>query len=89
MSKQEWTLDGWKNTSEALNFRVENGKIKIIDRYVSEKFSDQDSNLQRCVHVGDNIYLLGTHYKEEYRYEDSVYNGYGEYRADIDSTPYK
>ncbi|MBQ2569385.1 MAG: beta-propeller domain-containing protein, partial [Ruminococcus sp.] len=89
MSKQEWTLDGWKNTSEALNFRVENGKIKIIDRYVSEKFSDQDSNLERCVHVGDNIYLLGTHYKEEYRYEDSVYNGYVEYRADIDSTPYK
>ena len=89
MSKQEWTLDGWKNTSEALNFRIENGKIKIIDRYVSEKFSDQDSNLQRCVHVGDNIYLLGTHYKEEYRYEDSVYNGYVEYRADIDSTPYK
>ncbi len=36
-----------------------------------------------------NIYLLGTHYKEEYRYEDSVYNGYVEYRADIDSTPYK
>ena len=33
MSKQEWTLDGWKNTSEALNFRVENGKIKIIDTW--------------------------------------------------------
>ncbi len=89
MSKQEWTLDGWKNTSEALNFRIENGKIKIIDRYVSEKFSDQDSNLQRCVHVGDNIYLLGTHYKEEYRYEDSVYNGYVAVQADIDSVPYK
>ena len=86
MSKQEWTLDGWKNTSEALNFRIENGKIKIIDRYVSEKFSDQDSNLERCVHVGDNIYLLGTHYEENYR---NSYDGYIVFHADIDSVPYK
>lgn len=86
MSKQEWTLDGWKNTSEALNFRVENGKIKIIDRYVSEKFSDQDSNLQRCVHVGDNIYLLGTHYEEHYR---NSFDGYVVFHADIDAVPYK
>lgn len=86
MSKQEWTLDGWKTTSEALNFRVENGKIKIIDRYVSEKFSNQDYNLERCVHVGDNIYLLGTHYEEDYR---NSYDGYVVFHADIDSVPYK
>lgn len=86
MSKQEWTLDGWKTTSEALNFRVENGKIKIIDRYVSEKFSNQDYNLERCVHVGDNIYLLGTHYEENYR---NSYDGYVVFHADIDAVPYK
>lgn len=86
MSKQEWTLDGWKTTSEALNFRVENGKIKIIDRYVSEKFSNPDYNLERCVHVGDNIYLLGTHYEENYR---NSYDGYVVFHADIDSVPYK
>lgn len=86
MSKQEWTLDGWKTTSEALNFRVENGKIKIIDRYVSEKFSNPDYNLERCVHVGDNIYLLGTHYEENYR---NSYDGYVAFHADIDAVPYK
>lgn len=86
MSKQEWTLDGWKTTSEALNFRVENGKIKIIDRYVSEKFSNPDYNLERCVHVGDNIYLLGTHYEDNYR---NSYDGYVAFHADIDAVPYK
>lgn len=86
MSKQEWTLDGWKTTSEALNFRVENGKIRIIDRYVSEKFSNQDYNLERCVHVGDNIYLLGTHHEEDSR---NSYDGYVAFHADIDSVPYK
>lgn len=86
MSKQEWTLDGWKTTSEVLNFRVENGKIKIIDRYVSEKFSNPDYDLERCVHVGDNIYLLGTHYEENYR---NSYDGYVVFHADIDSVPYK
>jgi len=89
MSKQEWTLDGWKNTSEALNFRVENGKIKIIDRYVSEKFSDPNCNLERCVHVGDNIYLLGTRQGEEYSNYVDGYSGYPVFQADIDSVPYK
>ena len=89
MSKQEWTLDGWKNTSEALNFRVENGKIKIIDRYVSEKFSDPNCNLERCVHVGDNIYLLGARHTEEYRDGVDDYYGYVVFQADIDSVPYK
>lgn len=86
MSKQDWTSGIWNTTGETLNFRIEDGKIKIIDRYVSEKFSNQDCNLERCVHVGDTVYLLGTHYEENYQ---NSYDGYVVFHADIDSVPYK
>ena len=43
-----------------LNFRVENGKIVIIDDYTSKVFDTEDKTLDRCVYVGNNIYLLGT-----------------------------
>lgn len=39
-----------------LNFRVENGKIIVVDDYSFPK----DSWDARCVYVGDNQYLLGT-----------------------------
>ena len=36
-----------------LNFKVENGGIKIIDRYQTEK----TDSVQRCVYVGDTVYM--------------------------------
>lgn len=54
--------------SGVLNFRVDNGKIKVIDRYVSEKFSDSPTN--RCTFVGDTIYL----FSDEAVYADDAKN---------------
>ena len=42
-----------------INFRVEDGKIVIADKYVSEKFGDSNSMVERCVYIGDTIYMLG------------------------------
>lgn len=47
--------------SGVLNFRVENGKIVIGKEYVSEKFGRDDDNINvdRCLYVGNDIYLIG------------------------------
>lgn len=71
-----------------LNFRVDDGKINIIDDYTSEKFSDELYNINRCVYVDDYIYMLGYHYGTEY-YSDSVYDSiYGPSMV-IDCVQYK
>lgn len=44
-----------------LNFRVENGKIKVIDRYTSMKFDDET---ERCAYVGNTIYLFAQNYDD-------------------------
>lgn len=47
-----------------INFKVDNGKIKIVDEYKSDKFfnsADESNILNRCVYAGDYIYMLGTH----------------------------
>lgn len=54
-----------------LNFRIEDGKILQIDRYAA----DYEENVERCVYVGDTVYM--THYD---------YSGDG---IMLDSTPYK
>ena len=49
----------WNDETESvglLNFRVENGKIIVVDDYSFPKASWD----ARCVYVGDNQYLLGT-----------------------------
>ena len=43
-----------------LNFRVDNGKINIIDEYTSEKFSTGFVCNNRCVYVGSNQYMVGS-----------------------------
>ena len=64
--------------SGTLNFRVDNGKINIIDEYISEKLSGQYKpyygGVERCVYVGDYIYMIGS---------DSGY------QTDIDCVKYK
>lgn len=62
--------------SGVLNFRVDNGKINVIDNYVSDEFGYYAGNtpVDRCVYIGDYIYLLGviTWYDEDEYYQ----NGY-------------
>ena len=49
-------LDVETDSAGLLNFRVENGKIIVVDDYSFPK----ESWDARCVYVGDNQYLLGT-----------------------------
>lgn len=44
-----------------VNFRVDNGKINIIDDYTSKVFKNDDM-VNRCVYSGDYVYLIGTRY---------------------------
>ena len=69
------------DTFGTLTFRIDNGKINVIDEYVSDKFSGEYDNMERCVCVGDNIYLLGTHGYDE--------SGNRENSADIDCVAYR
>ena len=64
----------------AVNFRVDNGKINIIDNYVSEKLSvnGEESEDLRCVYSGDYIYILGESYSSS-----------GENKVKIDCFKYK
>lgn len=43
-----------------LNFSVENGKIKVIDQYRSDKMDA----VERCIYVGDTVYM--THHGKNY-----------------------
>ncbi|MCR5652572.1 MAG: beta-propeller domain-containing protein [Ruminococcus sp.] len=48
-----------------INFKVQDGKIKIVDEYKSNVFGDSediDSSLERCVYTGNCIYMLGNYY---------------------------
>ncbi len=71
----------------ALNFKVENGKLKLIDEYASEMFGkDTDtvySGIDRCTYVGDFIYLLGS--ENDYSSELEEYKQ----TAIIDAVEYK
>ncbi|MEF2885146.1 MAG: beta-propeller domain-containing protein, partial [Ruminococcus sp.] len=46
-----------ENRSGVINFCVDGGKINIVDEYVSDVF--RYSTVDRCVYVGDMIYMLG------------------------------
>lgn len=80
--------------SGVLNFRVDNGKINVIDNYISGEFGYYAGNtpVDRCVYIGDYIYMLGVNiaYDEDY-YEKGYINPPEDYEADlvIDSVKYK
>ena len=44
-----------------LNFKVEDGKIKVIEHYRSDKTSE----VERCVYVGDTVYMTYYDYGED------------------------
>ena len=81
MTHYSYGTDGeYQNRGETLNFRVGDGKITVIDEYSSEKFSGNFSDLDRCVYVGNTVYLLGTG-----EYNESSADG----MVIIDSVDYK
>ena len=53
----------------AINFRVDNGKIKIVDRYFSKKLRD---NITRCAYVGNTIYMFGDFYDENSGFDTKI-----------------
>ena len=50
------TFDDYENAG-ALVFKVENGKIEILKKFVSGKLIESD----RCVYIDDNIYVIDTY----------------------------
>ena len=80
--------------SGVLNFRVDGGKINVIDNYVSGEFGYYTANtvVDRCVYIGDYIYMLGVNIAYDEDYYEIVYDGTPEdYEAElvIDSVKYK
>ncbi|MBQ5399198.1 MAG: beta-propeller domain-containing protein [Ruminococcus sp.] len=60
-----------------LNFRVENGRLVIVDNYLSPKFKTDAA--ERCAFVGDDVYIIGEVYNEK---DD-------DFKVAIDSVKYK
>ncbi len=58
-----------KGEGGAINFRVDNGKIKIVDRYFSKKLRD---NITRCAYVGNTIYMFGDFYDENSGFDTKI-----------------
>ena len=80
--------------SGVLNFRVDDGKINVIDNYVSGEFGYYTANtpVDRCVYIGDYIYLLSVNIAYDEDYYENFYDGTPEnYEAElvIDSVKYK
>lgn len=81
-----------------VNFRVDNGKINVIQDYTSKKFTSQYDTVTRCVYIGDYMYLIGEHYSLlDYYSSDSsgatgtnsdYYNPSEEISADIEAVKY-
>ena len=67
-----------------INFRIDNGKIKIIDNYTSDVFTGEYDNADRCVYVGDYQYILGERCKLDKHGDD-----YYDYTTAIDAVKYK
>ena len=70
----------------SLNFRVDNGKITVIDDYTSDCITGDGSFVDRCVYVGSDIYLLGCQHPYG-TYGSMSYSSYMD--TIIDSVPYK
>ena len=80
--------------SGVLNFRVDDGKINVIDNYVSGEFGYYTANtpVDRCVYIGDYIYLIGANITYDENYYNDDYIGFPEkYESElvIDSVKYK
>ena len=54
----------------ALNFRVENGKLVEIDQPVVNTDNSEAETIDRCLYVGDNIYLISV--EGYYSYEKTT-----------------
>lgn len=86
--------DDDKLYSGIINFRIDNGKINIVDDYISEKFGRDMDNvvLDRCVYIGDYIYMVGdqtnVYYADYYYdYDNDVFTT--DSTLTIDSVKYK
>ena len=56
-----------------INFRVDNGKINVIDEYSSENLTRYDCySFNRCVYAGDYQYILSSEVNDNYYYSNSV-----------------
>lgn len=80
--------------SGVLNFRVDDGKINVIDNYVSDAFGYYTANtmVDRCVYIGDYIYMIGAIIKYDENYYNDDYIGFPEkYESELvmDSVKYK
>ena len=95
----EYSGAGVSESFGVINFRVDSGRINIVDEYVSDKFKssiqgDQPayyeySYADRCACVGGDIYLLG---KKQTYADDLLKNTddyYMEFESVIDSVEYK
>ena len=57
------------NSTGVINFRITDGKIDIVDEYRSEVFRSDDNSsaeVDRCVYIGDTIYMLGQTWSNDY-----------------------
>lgn len=72
--------------SGVLNFRIDNGKINVVDNYISDKFGKNEACVwvDRCVYIGDYIYMAGV--ENVYNYHDYIT---GNANVIIDSVKYK
>ena len=61
-------------TGGTINFKIENGKIVVVDDYTSDKLS----SVRRCCYVDDMIYLFSNYYHNGSYIDDA-----------IDCVPYK
>lgn len=72
---------GYDSFSGIINFKVEDGKINIVDEYRSEVFEkNNNAEVSRCVYIGNTIYMLGTTWQDiDYTIDysaDKYYDGY-------------
>ena len=44
-----------------INFRIDGGRINVIQDYTSKKFTKRYDDVLRCVYIGDYMYLIGEH----------------------------
>ena len=78
-----------------INFRIDGGKINVIQDYTSKKFTKEYDDVTRCVYIGDYMYLIGEHYSLlDYYSSDATgtksdyYHPSEEISADIEAVKY-
>ena len=66
--------DSYDAHSGTLNFKVEKGNIKVTEEYTSMVFGEDKNNcpVDRCVYIGDYIYMLGSRFTGYYTATDDA-----------------